>query len=117
VPAAVVTLAAFPLTPNGKVNRRELPDPFGAGQRGGVEREPPATGLEQLLADIWQEVLHVPAVGAGDNFFELGGHSLLSLRVAAVVEQRTGWRLDPRLLFFLTLRQVANGAPDSVTRG
>jgi hypothetical protein len=54
--------------------------------------------------------LRVDRVGAEDNFFELGGHSLLSLRVAAAVEARLGWRLDPRVLFFQTLRQVAAGA-------
>ena len=48
--------------------------------------------------------------GIDDNFFELGGHSLLSLRVAASLEKRTGWRMDPRMLFFHNLRQVANAA-------
>jgi acyl carrier protein len=66
--------------------------------------------VEQALAEVWREILQVDAVGADDNFFELGGHSLLSLRVAAAVEQRLGWRMDPRALFFQTLRQVAAGA-------
>jgi acyl carrier protein len=68
---------------------------------------PPAPGVEQGLAEVWREVLDVDGVGAEDNFFELGGHSLLSLRVAAAVEQRFGLRMDPRTLFFQTLRQVA----------
>ena len=63
--------------------------------------------MEQMMAEIWQSVLAVDRVAADDNFFELGGHSLLSLRVAQAVEQRTGYRMDARVLFFHTLRQVA----------
>jgi len=59
-------------------------------------------------------MLHVDRVGADDNFFELGGHSLLSLRVAAAVEKQIGWRMDPRMLFFQTLRQVAAHASGKV---
>jgi amino acid adenylation domain-containing protein len=110
IPSLVVTLDAVPLTPNGKVDRAALPDPFAGSARAGAERAPPAPGIEQALADVWREVLQVEAVGADDNFFELGGHSLLSLRVAAAVEQRLGWRMDPRALFFQTLRQVAAAA-------
>ena len=110
IPAVVVTLEAIPLTPNGKVDRAALPDPFGAAARAPPARVPPAPGVEQVLAEIWREILRVDGVGAEDNFFELGGHSLLSLRVAALVEKRLGWRMDPRMLFFQTLRQVAASA-------
>jgi acyl carrier protein len=106
VPSLVVTLDAIPLTPNGKVDRAALPDPF-RNVAPVAAYEPPAPGLEQRLAGIWQEILQVERVGAEDNFFELGGHSLLSLRVAVAVEAQTGWRMDPRLLFFQTLRQIA----------
>ena len=51
--------------------------------------------------------MKVDRVGAEDNCFELGGNSLLSLRVAARVEKQLGWRMDPRMLFFQTLRQIA----------
>jgi len=68
-----------------------------------------------MMAEIWQSVLGVDRVYADDNFFELGGHSLLSLRVALAVERRTGRPMDPRALFFQSLRQVAamaaNDAP------
>ena len=106
VPSLVVALDAIPLTPNGKVDRAALPDPF-RNVAPVAAYEPPAPGLERLLADVWQETLQIERVGAEDNFFELGGHSLLSLRVALAVEQRTGWRMDPRVLFFQNLRQVA----------
>jgi hypothetical protein len=59
------------------------------------------------MAEIWREILKVDWVSAEDNFFELGGHSLLALRVAATVERRSGYRIDPRALFFQNLRQVA----------
>ncbi len=70
--------------------------------------------MERILAEAWQTVLKIERVGALDNFFELGGYSLLSLRVAKIVDKRTGRRLDPRTLFFHTLRDVAKTLdPDS----
>jgi acyl carrier protein len=62
-----------------------------------------------MLAEVWRELLKLEAVGAEDNFFDLGGHSLLALRAVAQIENRTGIRLDPRLLFFQSLRQIALG--------
>jgi acyl carrier protein len=117
IPSLVVTLDALPLTPNGKLDRAALPDPIASAPRQAQARVPPAPGLEQALAEIWREVLRVEAVGAEDNFFELGGHSLLSLRVAAAVERRLGWRMDPRILFFHNLRQVAEAAAAAGTAG
>jgi acyl carrier protein len=109
IPSVVVTLDVLPLTPNGKLDRAKLPDPFASSRRRAT-REPPAPGMEQLLAQIWAEILRVDDVSAEDNFFELGGHSLLALRVASSVEKRTGWRMDPRALFFQNLRQLAAAA-------
>jgi hypothetical protein len=51
--------------------------------------------------------LKIERVGVHDNFFELGGHSLLSLRVATAIHAQSGWRMDPRTLFFQTLGQIA----------
>lgn len=107
VPSVVVALDAFPLTPNGKLDRAGLPDPFRHAVLAAAEHEPPAPGLEETIAAAWREVLKLERVGAQDNFFELGGHSLLSLRVVTRIERDTGWRVDPRLLFFQNLRQVA----------
>lgn len=106
VPSLVVAIDAIPLTPNGKVDRAALPDPFGSAAAT-AQYEPPRTRLELLLAGIWSEVLKVDRVGLHDNFFDLGGHSLLSLRVAAEVAASTGWRMDPRILFFQNLGQIA----------
>ena len=109
VPALFVSLDAIPVSPTGKVDRRRLPDPFRAGKRAHRRDEPLAEGMEQVVAEIWCEILGASSVGPGDNFFELGGHSLLSLRVAAAVERRIGCRMDPRALFFQSLREVAAG--------
>jgi amino acid adenylation domain-containing protein len=110
LPSVFVAIESVPLSPNGKVDRRRLPDPFKDGRRAQTSDEPLKPGMEETLAEIWREFLGAGAVGPSDNFYELGGHSLLSLRVAAAVEKRTGWRMDPRAMFFQTLREVATGA-------
>jgi acyl carrier protein len=77
-----VVLDKFPLTPNGKVDRKALPKP--ATARGAQTAFTPVeTELEKTIADIWQELLQVERVGLNDNFFDLGGHSLLLAQVHA----------------------------------
>jgi hypothetical protein len=107
IPSIIVTLVSMPLTPNGKVDRKALPDPFTGQPVEAVVDELPASDMEHVLADAWKAVLKVERVRAVDNFFELGGYSLLSLRVAKIIEKQTGRRLDPRTLFFHNLRDVA----------
>ena len=81
IPAAFVLLDAFPLTPNGKIDRRALPVPDTVPSGISTAYVTPQTETEQLLAKIWQDVLQVEKVGIHDNFFELGGHSLLTIKV------------------------------------
>ncbi|WP_240196984.1 condensation domain-containing protein, partial [Nonomuraea lactucae] len=81
VPAAFVVVDGLPLTVNGKVDRRALPDP--GVSVAGVEYVPPRTRVEVVLAEIWSQVLGVERVGVRDNFFDLGGDSILSLRIVA----------------------------------
>jgi nonribosomal peptide synthetase DhbF len=107
IPSIFVELVKFPLTPNGKLDRKALPDPFENPAGPPQTYVAPAQGAEQLIADVWKQLLKVDVVGANDNFFELGGHSLLALRVAALVKKKAGWRMDPRTLYFQTLRQIA----------
>jgi acyl-CoA synthetase (AMP-forming)/AMP-acid ligase II len=115
VPSLVVALDAIPLTPNGKVDRSALPDPFRNASAAAAQYEAPSSEMERLLADVWMDVLKVERVGVHDNFFELGGHSLLSLRVAAAVQRRSGWRMDPRTLFFQPLSQIAAAGGTAVS--
>ncbi len=107
IPAIVVSLESMPLTPNGKVDRAALPDPFTKPAQPAPSHDLPASKTEKILAEIWKSVLKVEQIDAGDNFFELGGYSLLSLRVAKMLEKQTGRRMDTRSLFFHSLRQVA----------
>jgi len=95
VPSAFVTLAALPLTPSGKVDRRRLPAP--EANAGGPARAKTAT--ERALARIWSELLPVEEIGPEDHFFELGGHSLVAARVTARVRQRFGLDLPVQALF------------------
>jgi len=106
IPSIIVSLLSIPLTPNGKVDRAALPNPFADARQESPLEERAASQLEELLAEIWKSVLQVPSVQASDNFFELGGYSLLSLKVARLLEKRSGKRLDPRILFFHNLREV-----------
>src|SRR6185437_6839059 len=85
IPGAFVQLQQLPLTVNGKVDRKGLPAPEGRGQSG--QYVAPRTATEQVLAQVWAEVLHLERVGIHDSFFELGGHSLLATQVIARVRE------------------------------
>ncbi|HEX5760628.1 MAG TPA: non-ribosomal peptide synthase/polyketide synthase [Thermoanaerobaculia bacterium] len=96
LPAAWVRLAALPLTPNRKVDRRALPAPVAAS---GPAAAPPRTPLERLVVAAWEEVLERRGIGRGDHFFELGGHSLLAARVAARLSHALGTPIPVRAFF------------------
>ncbi|MDZ8257280.1 amino acid adenylation domain-containing protein [Nostoc sp. ChiQUE01b] len=87
MPATFIMLKALPLTPNGKVNRRELPESNGDRPELAATYEPPQTEVEQAIANIWQQMLHVEKVGIYDNFFDLGGHSLLLVQIHAKLRE------------------------------
>ncbi|HEX9939295.1 MAG TPA: non-ribosomal peptide synthetase, partial [Longimicrobium sp.] len=87
VPAAYVWLEAYPLTPNGKVDRRALPAPEGDAYAT-RHYEAPVGEVEEALAGMWAELLGVERVGRRDHFFELGGHSLLIVRLIERMRQR-----------------------------
>ncbi|MEQ1968103.1 amino acid adenylation domain-containing protein, partial [Xenorhabdus nematophila] len=97
LPSAFVMLNAFPLTPNGKLDRQALPAPDSSAV---VARgyEAPIGEVETALVQIWQDLLKLEQVGRYDHFFELGGHSLM---IVNLIEQlhNFGWRLDVRSVF------------------
>ncbi|MEU6104595.1 amino acid adenylation domain-containing protein [Streptomyces flaveolus] len=96
VPAAVVALDAFPLSPNGKLDRRELPDPVFAG---GAGTRAPASAREAALTRLFAEVLDADGIGPDDAFFDLGGTSLLAVRLVARVREEFGAELTIGSLF------------------
>ncbi|MEC1933737.1 lichenysin non-ribosomal peptide synthetase LicA [Bacillus paralicheniformis] len=96
VPSFWVQLKELPVTANGKVDRRALPQPDVEAQT--AEYKAPLTETEQLLADIWQEVLGIDRIGITDNFFALGGDSIKGIQMASRLQQH-GWKLEMKDLF------------------
>ena len=94
VPSRVLVLDAMPLTANGKLDRKALPEPDFAGK----SYVAPRSEIEVKLASIWQEVLGLAQVGVTDNFFELGGDSIVSIQVVSRARQ-AGLKLTPKDIF------------------
>jgi acyl carrier protein len=99
VPSAFVLLEALPVTPNGKVDRRALPEPD--RDRPDLEESFAASRnpVEVTLAEIWGEVLGLDQVGIHDDFFELGGHSLVAIQVISRVRATFQIEFSVRSLF------------------
>ncbi len=107
VPSAFVLLTQLPLTANGKLDRRALPAPAMAGNER-QEYAPPQGELEQMLAGLWQEVLHVERVGREDNFFDRGGHSLAATQALTRIRSWLSTDIPMRVLFdFPVLKELA----------
>ncbi len=85
VPAAFVLLKKFPLTANGKIDRKALPVPTHETAQPSRDFVSPQSETERALATIWSELLKVEKIGIHDNFFDLGGHSLMAMRLASRV--------------------------------
>jgi amino acid adenylation domain-containing protein len=98
IPGVFVTLEKFPLTPNGKINRKALPALESNAAMAHREFTPPRTQTEEWLVKIWQELLRIEQIGIHDDFFETGGHSLLAMQLMARV--RAAFQAD------LSLRNV-----------
>ena len=99
VPSTFTVLEAFPLTPNGKVDRKALPEPSGAGMQATTkERVAPRNETESKLVDIWQEVLGKSGIGIEDDIFDLGGDSILIFQIATRAS-RIGLTVTPAQIF------------------
>ena len=99
VPSAFVTLDKWPLSSNGKLDRKALPPPDNTRPDVGKEYSEPATETEAALAAIWSEILGIQKPGTKDNFFELGGHSLLATRVLSRITQEFQVSMSLRSFF------------------
>jgi len=99
VPALFEIIDALPLLPNGKINRRALPEPQSTRAETGEAFVAPRTPIEHLLATEWCDVLKLERVGIHDNFFELGGHSLLAARVVSQLRTKLAVELSMVDLF------------------
>jgi amino acid adenylation domain-containing protein len=107
VPSAFMKLERFPLTPNGKLDRRALPAPEPRAQVS-PEYEPPQGEVEHIVASIWEALLHVERVSRQDNFFELGGHSLLATQVIVRIRSLLEVEIPVSAIFrFPTLGQLS----------
>jgi amino acid adenylation domain-containing protein/FkbM family methyltransferase len=99
VPSVIVWLETLPLTSSGKIDRRALPAPETLSIDDDDAAAAMLTPIEEILAGVWSEVLHVPQVKASDNFFELGGHSLLATQLVSRIREILNVELPLRVLF------------------
>jgi len=99
VPSAFVIMEKFPLTPNGKIDRKSLPSPTGLRPELASAYVAPRTEMEGTITSVWQAVLHVEKVGIHDNFFEMGGHSLLATQAVSRINKAFRVNLPLRSFF------------------
>lgn len=99
IPSIFISLPAFPLNPNGKVDRRALPRPEEAQILLEESYTPPRNSLETMIATIWSELLHQEKVSITANFFEIGGHSLLATQVMARLREQLPYTLPLNIIF------------------
>lgn len=123
IPSAFVILEAMPFTPNGKLDRRALPEPDATNVGRKTALVPPRNAIEETLADIWKHALGQERIGIHDTFFDAGGHSLLTIKVLTDIQKTWGIRI-PVHQFFETptiaglaqrLRQLPQSVKHAVT--
>jgi amino acid adenylation domain-containing protein len=99
VPALFVKLVQMPLTPNGKIDRQRLPAPDRSNADVDAGYVAPRSAVEEIVAGIWKEVLHIKEVGVRENFFEMGGTSLVASQVVSRLRRAFGLDLPLRAIF------------------
>jgi natural product biosynthesis luciferase-like monooxygenase protein len=107
VPNDIVVLDAMPLTPNGKIDRKQLPSPHGLSQAVMADYVAPENELQEIIVSVWQETLQIDKIGVNDNFFDLGGHSLLIVRVHQQLKEKVDKPISLTDLYrFPTIRSL-----------
>lgn len=99
IPSVFVLLDSLPLSPNGKIDRKALPDPAKIGIHGHSEYRAPRNSIEKRLAEIWQSILGLNKISIGDNFFQSGGHSLLAVSLMSRINNEFEAELPLASLF------------------
>ncbi|MDZ8184107.1 MAG: amino acid adenylation domain-containing protein [Nostoc sp. ChiSLP02] len=117
MPTAFMILEAFPLTSNGKVDRRALPIPNGLRPELEVAYAVPQTEIEKTIASVWQQALNLEKIGIHDNFFEIGGHSLLLVTVHSQLQEILKAELSTLDLFrYPTINSLAEYLSSSANK-
>lgn len=88
LPTYFVQLDEFPLTPNGKIDKKALPNPEGIGLKLGTEYVAPSSEEEKILVSVWKDVLKREKIGVKDSFYNLGGDSIKSIQVVSRLKQQ-----------------------------
>jgi amino acid adenylation domain-containing protein len=111
VPQHLIELSEIPLTANGKVDRKALPEPDNETVTS-VLRIPAQTSNEKIVKEIWSNLIGSDDIGRNDNFFAIGGHSLLSMRFIAEIRKLTGVSISVRDVVLTDLSQIAAQLPE-----
>jgi acyl carrier protein len=99
IPTYFVQLNKIPLSSNGKMDKKSLPDPVSAAIKINKEYIPPGSETELQLVKIWQEVLDRKKIGIKDNFFDLGGHSLKAIRIISKIHECFNIKISINVFF------------------
>ncbi len=99
IPSAFVFIDHFPLTPNGKIDRKVLPSPQESAPLQAKTYVEPQTDMERKLAAIWSDVLKIKQIGTDEDFFAIGGHSMIAVTLMVKIEKELGVRLPLAILF------------------
>ncbi len=110
IPQQLIEMEVMPLTLNGKIDRKALPD-LNQTYNENSENVEPNTATELKLAEIWNTVIGINKINLDHSFFDIGGHSLLSIQVIAQIEQEFGVRLKAAVMVLNTFEQIAGMLP------
>jgi amino acid adenylation domain-containing protein len=108
LPSYFVILEKFPLTPNGKINRKALPDPAGTAIAHASTYIAPRNEIEKKLTEIWKNVLGRDHIGIRDDFFQIGGHSLKAAQVLSRIYEKLEVKIQLKSIFqYTTIEELA----------